>query len=85
MGDRPYESPNLLAEEVLKQALAQPQLRDEIYCQLVKQLTKNPGLESTTKGWQMMAMCLETFPPAEFENYLVCYATPAPLLIIHPQ
>jgi hypothetical protein len=26
--------------------------------------------DSLNKGWQLMAVCLETFPPGEFENYL---------------
>lgn len=44
---------------------------DEIYCQLIKQLTANPSQDSVSKGWWLMAICLETFPPPpEFENYL---------------
>jgi len=71
MGDRTYESPLILAEELLTKSLENPWLRDEIYCQLIKQVTANPSEESATKGWQLMACCLETFPPqSEFENYL---------------
>jgi hypothetical protein len=33
-------------------------------------VTTNPSQESIQKGWQLMAICLETFPPGEFENYL---------------
>jgi len=29
--------------------------------------------ESSRKGWQLMAVCLDTFPPKEFENYLEMY------------
>jgi hypothetical protein len=70
MGDRAYESPMLLAEEVLRTALQEPYLRTEVYCQLIKQMTKNPSPESIKRGWQLMCLCLETFPPGEFENYL---------------
>jgi myosin-7 len=38
-------------------------LRNEVYCQLVKQTSKNPSLESTSLGWQLMNICLATFPP----------------------
>jgi hypothetical protein len=46
-------------------------VRDEIYCQLVKQLIDNPGKSSVARGWNLMALCLSTFPPSdEFENFL---------------
>lgn len=38
-------------------------LRNEVYCQLVKQTSKNPSVESTSLGWQLMNICLATFPP----------------------
>ena len=48
-----------------------PAVRDEIYCQLVKQLIDNPGKASVSRGWNLMALCLSTFPPSdEFENFL---------------
>jgi len=47
------------------------ELRNEAYCQLIKQLTENPSLESCTKGWQLMCVFLATFPPGEnLEPYL---------------
>jgi len=57
---------------LLSEGLNSPVLRDEIYAQLMKQLTKNPGANSIAKGWQILIMCLSTFPPSkEFEAYLI--------------
>ena len=48
------------------------QLRDEIYLQIMKQLSSNPTADSIAKGWQVMCMCVSTFPPSlEFELYLL--------------
>jgi len=71
MGDRQYSYPILLAQEVTRCGLECASVRDEIYCQLVKQLIDNPGKASVSRGWNLMALCLSTFPPSdEFENFL---------------
>ncbi|RDB25243.1 Rho GTPase-activating protein 39 [Hypsizygus marmoreus] len=63
----------VLEEErwLLGEGLAHGELRDEIYCQLMKQLTGNPSTESVFKGWQLLCVLLITFPPSKnFETYL---------------
>lgn len=40
-------------------------MRNECYCQLVKQTNENPSEESTTRGWELFCACLATFPPGE--------------------
>ncbi|KAG1742117.1 hypothetical protein EDB19DRAFT_1702102 [Suillus lakei] len=63
----------LLEEErwLLGEGLAHGELRDEIYCQLMKQLNGNPNTESVFKGWQMLCVLLTAFPPSKnFETYL---------------
>jgi len=66
-------SMGLLEEErwLLSEGLAHGELRDEIYCQLMKQLSGNPNPESVFKGWQMLCVLLIAFPPSKnFEAYL---------------
>ncbi|KIK68921.1 hypothetical protein GYMLUDRAFT_236804 [Collybiopsis luxurians FD-317 M1] len=63
----------VLEEErwLLGEGVAHGELRDEIYCQMMKQLTKNPNAESVFKGWQLLCVLLITFPPSkDFETYL---------------
>lgn len=49
-------------------------LRDEIYCQVIKQLSGNPSAESTFRGWQLFCVLLITFPPSKsFEPYVRGY------------
>jgi len=35
----------------------------QIFCQIAKQTTKNPSTASCEQGWQLMLICLATFPP----------------------
>ncbi|KAI9510925.1 hypothetical protein F5148DRAFT_1175297 [Russula earlei] len=59
------------ARWLLGEGLAYGELRDEIYCQVMKQLTNNPNAESTFRGWQLLCVLLVTFPPSKnFEPYL---------------
>ncbi|KAJ6558505.1 hypothetical protein DFH09DRAFT_1163029 [Mycena vulgaris] len=66
-------SAGILEEErwLLGEGLTHGELRDEIYCQTMKQLTGNPSAESVFKGWQLVCVLLITFPPSKnFETYL---------------
>lgn len=49
-------------------------LRDELYIQLCRQTTENFRYDSLERGWELMAICLEFFPPTpRFHNYLEGY------------
>ena len=38
----------------------------------MKQLNQNKRAESVARGWQLMCMCVGTFPPSyDFEYYLL--------------
>lgn len=41
------------------------EIRDEIYCQLVKQTTGNADRRSCFRGYQLILCCLACFPPSE--------------------
>ncbi|XP_063078539.1 unconventional myosin-VIIb [Engraulis encrasicolus] len=52
-------------------ALSRPDIRDEIFCQICKQLTGNSNASSSKKGWILMSICLGIFPPTQdFMRYL---------------
>lgn len=71
MGDLSLSFPAMLAHDILRKGFEHKYIRDEIYTQIIKQLSNNIKSESMCKGWQMMCMCVGTFPPSyEFENYL---------------
>lgn len=62
-------------EKLLRFALKAPEeIRDEVYCQLCKQTTNNPSVDSLQKGWRLMVICCSIFPPSdEFANYLSAF------------
>jgi hypothetical protein len=74
MGDKHMPFPAMLAQDVLRKGYEISGLRDEIFLQIIKQLSTNPRAESVAKGWQLMCMCVSTFPPSpDFENFLLHY------------
>ena len=50
--------------ELLVFALAEKQVRDEVYCQIMKHLTENRRPGSVNRTWNIFAFCLITFPPS---------------------
>jgi len=71
MGDKIYENIDGLLVELLSTMLSQNELIDEVYCQIMKQVTENPKKDSEERGWNLMAIVLATCPPsAQLENYL---------------
>lgn len=74
MGDKQMPFPAMLAQDILRKGYEYKPIRDEIYLQIIKQLSNNPRPESVAKGWQIMCMCVGTFPPSfDFENFLLHY------------
>jgi len=72
MGDKQMSFPATLAHDILTKGLENPLVRDEIYMQIMKQLSHNPKPESIAKGWQLMCMAVSTFPPSDdFDKFLL--------------
>ena len=71
--------PLTLVVPIIRAGLQHEQLRDEIYCQLIKQtfvvqFQKPPPREITTRGWELLAFIAGAFLPSEeLAKYVAAY------------
>uniref|UniRef100_A0AAR2JXI3 Myosin VIIBa n=1 Tax=Pygocentrus nattereri TaxID=42514 RepID=A0AAR2JXI3_PYGNA len=77
--DRPLTSLEKL-HIIVGYAIVRRDLRDEIYCQICKQLQENGNRSSFFRGWVLLSLCLGIFPPTErFIKYLQSFIRLGPV------
>jgi hypothetical protein len=71
MGDKPSTYKGDKKEPVLENTKKDKALVDEIYCQVMKQMTNNPSSRSMTSGWELLqSLCQEVKPSREVGEFL---------------
>ncbi|XP_053294879.1 unconventional myosin-VIIa [Pleuronectes platessa] len=76
--DRPL-SPLEKLHIIVGYALTRRDIRDEIYCQICKQLVLNNNRKSRMLGWTLLSICLGIFPPTDlFVKFLKKFVSRGP-------
>ena len=67
-GDMRQDQYTLTIQSTIAYGIERPELRDEILCQLIRQVNDNPKDESILKGWHFLSLCTIAFPPSKNFN-----------------
>jgi len=73
---------NLLLLEILHGG---DRIRDEMFCQIIRQLHNNPDPRSEERGWHLLIICLACVPPSKyFAPYLMAFCINVAQQIVLP-
>lgn len=59
---------NALVWHLILRGIENEDLRDEIFCQIMRQITLNPSQDAVQRGWELMMFCSSCFAPSKFLN-----------------
>jgi len=67
MGDYPSKrrKSKAILIHIIQQTIDNRELRDELYCQLLKQISNNPREKSLQKGWELLALAAGCVQPQD--------------------
>ncbi|KLT38761.1 hypothetical protein CC85DRAFT_252382 [Cutaneotrichosporon oleaginosum] len=73
-GNESKDEKTIILEEIrwmIQLGVGRVEMRDELYCQLMKQLTRNPDSDSTVLGFQLFCVFVSAFGPSKsFEPFV---------------
>lgn len=68
-----------IIQSMIRNGIERVELRDEIYVQIVRQMTNNPSNDQCTRLWILLGLVSAAFSPSKnFSNYLISYLSCKP-------
>ena len=67
-GELKGDAANVAIRNMITQGIEKVELRDEIYCQLIRQTTCNPNSEYCQRVWSLFSLCAVSFGPSHTLN-----------------
>jgi len=62
------------ADSILKTGGREEKIRDEIFCQLIKQTSACPKANANYRGWLLLYLCARSFPAYDVKPFLLSHA-----------